>query len=268
MRDLITPTELIGTIAQPLAGLPACIAGSAVAAEAYGLPLGQFADLDVFCYSKEALIAAAQKLVLTTGLEVESRHSRVWARWMRTGMQGWHTNSLKLHDPVSGVEVNLIYKLVNKHPLTSLAQVLESFDFGLLSMGYDLANGVGQVQDLRGFFFPGLDPDGPLPLLPGRRDAWRAGFISQYNGIRQVGRYVKYVQYGYDMSAVLDDLIEGYMNAALYFSGRTEDDKQLTARIYYAIADLLRVHDLDQLATAGAQLNELDGLDAIMEALE
>ena len=55
MTELMTPTELIGSVAQQLTALPACIAGSAVAAELCGLPLGQFADVDVFCYSDAAM---------------------------------------------------------------------------------------------------------------------------------------------------------------------------------------------------------------------
>ena len=76
----------------------------------------------------------------------------------------------------------------------------------------------GPIQDMRAYLFPGHDINGPLPLMPQRRDAWRGGFISQYQGMRELGRYAKYARYGYDMSAVQNDLIEGYMNAATYMS--------------------------------------------------
>ena len=72
MAELMTPTELIGLATQELTALPACITGSAVAAETYGLPLGQFADLDVFCYSAEAVIVGAMRL-MAAGFEIEER---------------------------------------------------------------------------------------------------------------------------------------------------------------------------------------------------
>ena len=78
MAELMTPTELIGLATQELTALPACIAGSAVAAETYGLPLGQFADLDVFCYSAAAVIVGAMRL-MAAGFEIEERHARVRA---------------------------------------------------------------------------------------------------------------------------------------------------------------------------------------------
>ena len=111
MAELMTPTELIGQATQELTALPACIAGSAVAAETYGLPLGQFADLDVFCFSSEAMIVGAMRL-MASGFQIEERHSRVWHRWIKYGISGWHTNSLKLEN-AQGLDVNLIYKLVD-----------------------------------------------------------------------------------------------------------------------------------------------------------
>ena len=264
MTELMTPTELIGSVAQQLTALPACIAGSAVAAELHGLPLGQFADVDVFCYSDAAMVAGAMRL-MQAGFELEDRHSRVWHRWIKYGMSGWHTNSLKLLSP-DGAEVNLVYKKINRHPLTSLSAVLESFDFGLLGAGYDLELGI--FQDMRTYLFPGLDIDGPLPLMPQRRDAWRGGFISQYQGMRELGRYAKYALYGYDMSAVQNDLIEGYMNAASYMSNRTEPEKQMLARIYWVAADKLRMNDLNDLEEFGKLIVTTDTLDAIMDELE
>ena len=114
---LLTPTEAIAHVSQPLAGFPACIAGSAVAAETYGLPLGDKADVDVFCYSDLALVAATQRLI-DSGFQLEDRFARAWERWLRYGFRNWHTNSIKFHDP-SGLEVNLVYKLLGKIPAVS-----------------------------------------------------------------------------------------------------------------------------------------------------
>lgn len=264
MAELMTPTELIGLATQELTALPACIAGSTVAAETYGLPLGQFADLDVFCYSSEAMIVGAMRL-MAAGFEIEERHSRVWHRWIKYGISGWHTNSLKLMTG-DGVELNLIYKKVNRHPLTSLAAVLESFDFGLLASGYDLEQGTH--HDMRTYLFPDLDPTGPLPLMPQRRDGWRGGFISQYQGMRELGRYAKYIRYGYDMSLVQDDLVTGYMNAAAYMSNRTEPEKQLLSQIYYSAAEKVEANDLKDIEEFADLLVSTDQLDAIMDELE
>src|SRR5690606_25778178 len=130
-----------------------------------------------------------------SGYELAERSERLWHRWLRYGVDHWHTNSIKLIEPGTDLEVNLIYKSVNRNPLTSLSQVLESFDVGLLGSGYDLE--LGLKQDLRSFLFPGYDIDGPLPLMPQRRDSWRGGFISQYQGLRELGRYAKYCRYGH-----------------------------------------------------------------------
>ena len=167
---LLTPTEAIAHVSQPLAGFPACIAGSAVAAETYGLPLGDKADVDVFCYSDLALVAATQRLI-DSGFQLEDRFARVWERWLRYGFRNWHTNSIKFRDP-SGLEVNLVYKLLGKNPVNSLAQVIESFDFGLLAVGYDLLT--GNKHDMRSYLFPTYDIDGPLPMMSNKRGSMPA----------------------------------------------------------------------------------------------
>lgn len=261
----LIPSEAIGVVAQEITALPACIAGSAVSAETYGLPFGKFSDVDVFCFSKEALISGVQRL-LAADFTVDDRHARVWHRWLKYGVGGWHTNSLKMHDPTGDIETNLIFKVTNKIPLTSLSDVLESFDFGLLATGYDME--VGIKRDMRSYLFPTYDIDGPLPMMPARRDAWRGGFISQYQGLRELGRYAKYAQRGYDMSLVKDDLVEGYLAAASYMATRTEEDKLLLSRIYYAAGEMVLRDDFDELEEAGKQLITLDSLDAIMEAIE
>ena len=68
---------------------------------------------------------------------------------IKYGFKGWHTNSLKLYHatPTYRVEVNLVYKLTDGHPTTSLAQVLESFDFGCLGLGLDCE--LNQWRDIR-----------------------------------------------------------------------------------------------------------------------
>lgn len=256
---------MIGTVVQDVATLPACVAGSVAAFETFGLPVGKYSDIDIFCYSPNALMVGAQRL-LSQGYEVSERHERVWWRWLKYGFNSWHTNSLKLINPY-GFEVNLVSKILNKSQLSSLSQVLESFDFGLLATGYDLETGTR--HDMRSYMFPSWDVDGPLPMMPARRDAWRAGFISQYQGLRELGRYAKYARYGFDMSEVKDDLTTGYYNAATYNGGRTDSsEKQQLSKIYYSAAEQLEADELDKLEAVGKLMIELDSLDAIMDALE
>jgi hypothetical protein len=121
---------------------------------------------------------------------------------------------------------------------------------------------------MRAFLFPGLDPDGPLPLMPNKRSNWRNGFISQYNGLREVGRYAKYHGYGYDLSAVKDDLVTGYWAGSSYMSTRFEPEKQQLGKIYETIAIKIEDDAIDELVEAYKTLDYNDSLDAIMEALE
>jgi len=259
----MSASAVINDVRSLLRGQPVFLAGSLVAEETYGKN-GAHDDADIFCPNPFVLMTTAQQL-LNQGFTLHDRFDRVWARWLKYGMGTWHTNSLKLMSP-NAVEFNLVYKLMGKHPVSSLGQVLESFDFGLLATGYDLETDT--FRDMRGFLFPHLDPNGPLPLMPEKRDNWRKGFISQYNGLRECGRYAKYHGYGYDMSAVKDDLVTGYFEAAAYMSTTFDDDKKQLGKIYEVIGDHIEMDNIDQLVAAYKTLDFKDSLDEIMEALE
>lgn len=256
-------SDIIAEVSRPLLGMPVYLTGSLVAEEAYGLSEAH-TDADLFCPSPQVLIAAAQKL-LGESYVLDDRMQRVWTRWLRFGFNQWHTNSLKMESPL-GTEVNLVYKLVDKHPTTSLSQVLESFDFGLLAMGYETETGT--FRDLRPYLFPGEDVNGPLPLMPNKRENWSNGFISQYNGIREAGRYAKYVSYGYDLSRVKPDLLSGYWIAAEYMSNRDKPDKITLGKIYESIAGHIEHDNIDELVIASKEIIHLDALDEILEKLE
>lgn len=259
-------SDIIAEVAAPVMGLPVFVAGSLVAEETYGLD-GAHDDADLFCRTRETLIKAAT-LYEVAGYELADRGVRAMDRWMQYGFGKWHTNSVKLTHPTTGVEVNLVYKLQGGNPVDSLAAVLESFDFGLLGVGYDLSNGLIK-RDMRSFLFPTVkDLDGPLPLMPNKRHAWRQGLISQYNGIRESGRYAKYAQYGYDMSLVKDDLVTGYYEAAAYYTQHDDEQKQLLGRIMETSAILIEDDEIDKLREAGKEILFMDELDQIMEALE
>ena len=263
----------VPVVTSRLAGLPVFLAGSsASAARTPGFELA-YDDIDVFCSSPQSLISAAERL-RSGGFEITDRYKRVYHRWMKHGFKGWHTNSLKL-ESTAGIDVNLVYKLVDKHPTTSLAQVIESFDFGLLAHGFDCEQQVW--RDMREYLFPNMGAVGatqiPLPMMPARRDDWRNGFISQYQGLREIGRFMKYVDYGYDMSLVYNDLLAGYKQASLFYSARTDNPElEMIGKIFESIAMSLEdgwaSGDWDKLREASEQIIFLDDLDAIMSQLE
>lgn len=269
MATRIDADLAIKEVAPVVAGLPVYIAGSSAAA-AHHFPLVEgtaYSDIDLFCASPESLIAGVERY-RAEGYKLEDRSERVYARAMKFGFGDWHTNSIKLQG--HGHDINLIYKTNGRHPVNSLAQVLESFDFGFLAIGFDCRD--QQWRDMRGFYFPGYDPknvDQALTLLPERRDSWRGGFISQYQGLRMIIRYIKYVDYGYNMDAINDDLIAGYRAAGAYNAGRIDKPELVTlGKIYNRAADLVQIGDIDALRGVDMELIVLDNLDAIMEGLE
>ena len=241
---------------------PVFIAGSVVAANVYGI--GSYGDVDVFCPTQQVLVSTVQTL-LNAGYTLDERFSRTWYRWLRYGMKGWHTNSIKL-ESLAGTQINVVYKLTEGHATTSLSQVLESFDFGLLGVGVEVETTT--VRDLRPYLFPAYTISGPLPMMPNKRDNWRQGFVSQYNGLREAGRYAKYHNYGYDMSAVRDDLIEGYNEACKYYLPHFDPDKQLLGEIYLKLAEYIEDDNIAGLTASYATLDFTDSLDKIMEGLE
>ena len=264
----IPAADAIEGVRLVVAGLPVYIAGSAVAAAFYDqIDESNYDDVDVFCSTSNALVAATERLTIA-GYVRGDRMERVWSRWMRFGFKTWHTNSLKLMHPTLGVEYNIVYKLTEGHAATSLGEVLESFDFGLLAVGWDIEHDV--FRDMRSFLFPDemKARSLALPLMPNKRTNWRNGFISQYNGLREAGRYAKYHGYGYDLSLVKDDLLTGYWSASSYLSTCFDADKQLLGKIYETIALHIEADNIEQLSEANAQLDYKDELDVIMEALE
>jgi len=258
------PSDVIHDVSGPLLGLPVFLAGSAVAAEQYLNPQG-FSDVDFFCRTPETIMAAAQKLI-GAGFVLDDRNESIHHRWMRYGMKGWHTNSLKLHSPAD-IEVNLVFKTIGKKPVQSLAEVLESFDFGLLAIGYDLEDGL-IFRDMRSFMFPDL-PDNAeaFPLMPNKRIAWRRGQFSRYNGTREPWRYSKYASRGFDMSLVKEDLLLGYEEAIEYWTDRGDPEHLQLAEIYTRLHADITANNYKSMLDAGLEIIKADSLDAIMDAL-
>lgn len=244
-------------------GHAAFLGGSLVAADLNGKPFA-WSDVDLFCPTFPTLVALGQHL-LSQGCTFDEKFDRVWARWLKFGIKGWHTNSIRFNTP-DDLEINLVYKITDGHPTTSLAQVIESFDFGLLHSGYDTETWT--FRDMRSYLFPGSNKSDALPLMPNKRWAWRNGYISEYNGIREFSRYAKYHEYGYDMSEVKDDLVTGYREGSLYLSNHFDEAKQERGRMYTVIADHIEADNIDQLLEAAKEIDYKNPLDSIMEALE
>jgi hypothetical protein len=268
-----TARDTIDVVRSLLTGEPVFLAGSLVAEDVYGKH-GAHDDVDLFVPTQTTLMSVVQFL-LCQGFTQNERMARTWYRWQRYGMKNWHTNSMKMTAPAAlgGFEVNVVYKLTEGHATTSLSQVVESFDFGLLGAGWELETDT--FRDFRGALFPHLFPgpghaahDVALPLMPNKRANWRNGFISQYNGLREAGRYVKYHRYGYDLSLVKDDLVTGYWEAVTFYGDSFEQEKKDLAKIYELIALKIEGDDFDDLEAAAKQIDYKDDLAVIMEALE
>jgi hypothetical protein len=253
-----------------LRGAHACIAGSAVAAAAYDLP-HSYDDIDVFAYGNSSLIAIANTLLERGFAFASDNEAMKYDRWLAWDLNiGWRTNSIKLKGKVDQAldeyEVNVVYKTFEKQPVKRLSLVLESFDFGHLATGYELRT--GEYRDMRPFFFPGYTSYMQLPLLPDRQDRWVNGLITQYTGIRQAGRAVKYQRYGYDMGAIFPVLIKGYRIAADHHADHFDPEKVTLGLIYERLADHLEDGDYDKVVEADKLLPQWRDVDAILERLD
>jgi hypothetical protein len=255
-----------------LNGHHACLAGSAVAAQEYELPLS-YDDIDVFAYGNSSLIAIVTTLT-EGGFEFASDNEAMkWDRWLAWDLNiGWRTNSVKLRGYVDGpkplepYEVNIVYKTFEKQPVKRLSMVLESFDFGHLAMGYELRT--GEYRDMRPYFFPNEPSFKALPLLPDRHDRWSNGLITQYTGIRQAGRAVKYHAYGYDMTRVIPVLVQGYFIAAAHHEDHYDPEKRALGQIYQRLGEHLDAGEHDLILEADKMLPQWRDVDAILAVLD
>lgn len=268
MSNLIVPArDAIDQVLADTKGLLAFLAGSAAAAVVYDKPHA-YSDVDLFVPNPGSYFTVTQRLI-DVGYVVESdRFDKMWRRHQRYGFNHWHTNSMKLLDPRKQIEVNVIYKRVDGHETTRLSQVLESFDYGLLGVGYETET--GRFHDMRTYFFgPGADDGRALPMLPYRQEGISAGFMSQHIMLRMPGRYARYAHtYGYDLSLVKPTLIEGYDSYARYKRDRTKPDDQALAQIAASIARHIEFDEYDELLAFEKALPSADGLDDIMASLE
>jgi len=251
-----------------VAGLPAFLAGSSAAAVAHDLQ-HSYTDIDLFV-PKEGVYFALVQHLLSNGYEIEGdRFERMWQRHLNYGFNAWHTNSMKLIDSTFGTEVNVIYKRVERHETTQLSQVIESFDFGLLGVGYETATKT--LRDMRGYLFPsikGATSGAPLPMIDYRRSNIEQGFMSSHIMMRTPGRYARYEGYGYDMSRVKPTMVDGYHAYADYKEQRTKVEDVTLGKIARLLAQHLEYDNFEEIRKYEKTIPMSDGLDDILEALE
>lgn len=265
MTPPVRAQDAVTKVLDDVAALPLFLAGSAAAAVCTSRDYA-YHDVDLFSPSQGVYFSAVQQL-LNRGYRLESdRFTRMWQRHLRYGFNAWHTNSMRLIDETTGTEVNVIYKRVDGHETTQLSQVLESFDFGILGVGYETDTGV--FRDLRQYLFPDATDLNVLPMMGYRADNVGQGLMSQHTMLRMPGRYARYSRYGYDLSLVQPTLVRGYLNYAAYKEDRTKPEDQTLAQIAKALAFNIESNMLDELLSFEKQLPMQDGLDDILASIE
>lgn len=222
-------------------------------------------DLDWFVPTPESLMSVTQLLLSNGGVPV-GRYARIWERWNKFGIGNFWTNSMQVQ-MLNGLEINIVYKTVQRKPIRNTADVLGSFDFGFLCSGYDLTH--DKARSMITYQFPDYRAGDPYPMVDERWKDWSQGYMSQHVGLREgVFRYPKYYRYGEDMTIIGAQLVQGYEAAAEYLQSTAVSDKMALAEIYLRIADHITNNEVDMLEAAQKGVTFDDPLDKIMEALE
>lgn len=249
--------------------------GSAWAAYMYGKDLA-YHDVDCFTPSIVSLATTVQTFLDNGAVPLEG-FERTFDRWEEYDVGSWHTNSWR-GQLVDGTEVNVVYKLEQKHPTRTLAQVLEGFDFGHLMHGYDYHS--GRYLDLRSYHFLDIwlrNRNGAYPMNPLKREKWVQGYFSEWVGDREPGRYATNMERDYDMSLVKPDFRLGYLMASDYYlrkasrkQGEDAERAEFRAEHYANIADAIEHDDVVALSMLSDEVQEAELLpqDLIMEDLK
>lgn len=234
-------------------GQPASIAGSLVAAHLYGID--DFNDVDIFMDSHESLHFALGKLE-AEGFELQPASARKMSFTHRWGRNNFHVETYRTFSP-EGIEYNLSHKKLGGNSVRTLTGVLHSFDFGFLLAGYDCLAPTFEdaFLDLRLAYFPKeMSSGSALPMIPDKAQAWVRGEFGKNNAIRQAHRTAKYALRGYDMAAVVPQLVTGYQIAAADFIDRDTNESKFMGEIYLAIVEHMLLGDWEGLNDACAQL--------------
>ena len=268
-----TPADIRADAMRRAQGHSASLVGSLVLADWYYREHGDlpavdvpvFNDVDYFVPSQGELFSLTQDL-LAQGFYMDERNDRVWYRWRNYGVGKWQTNSIKLWS-LDDIEHNVIFKLINGHPLQTEAQVIESFDFGGLAMAWNVE--FGTFHDFRSALFPDQPNLNRLPMFTKKRSNWRRGFMSWHEGMNQPNRFVRYDDRKLiDLSLVRDDLVTGFEASALYHLDKDDESMRMRGEFYQRMAFLLGHGLHDEIRDFYAQnWRSSDPLDMIMEAL-
>ena len=259
------PGEAIEILKRDLGGFPVRAGGGLFFANQFGCAFG---DADGFPSSFGGLMISGQHL-LDLGYVMDEANAAIWDALVQFGTGGWHTNSVKFQSR-EGLEVNLIYKTVNKAPIAGQEELLLTFDASSLTIGLDLE--YMRWVDLRKSLWPDMDPDGPLPMAPGKRFRWRAGKFQYYEALRQPTRWTRFTERMDDINQpgffdlVADDLVAGYRFKAPYLLNHRKEKKRYYGAIFTVIADLLEDRDIAGLKQAYESFEFEDPIDRIYDA--
>jgi hypothetical protein len=250
-------TDVVDRTIEQFTGFNASAAGSFVSALHYNKP-DAWGDVDLFAHNQFELVRMVEFALNHDWEFASDKDRKTWNRWMRFGISNFRTNTIHLSN--GRWDANLTYKSYEGNAVRSLPQVIETFDWGLLAMGYDLRS--GRFFDFRPTYFMNENWS-RLPMMDERMTRWSQGLIVPYTGIRQAGRYHKYAhRYGYDLSACKQVLAQGYEIAGDYYLGNEyEPDKQVLGQIFLRLGEAIVSDDWPTLAEADNNLpmhRELD----------
>ena len=171
-----------------------CITGSAYMAEYSGVDVTNWTetpDVDVFCYSEQALVHALcfamWQMGCSPGTGIPgSKRQEEW-KIDRAFVGKFQKNSIvttvKMQHP-NGVTVNLTYKRGREN----LLAVLSSFDMSIIMIGVDIRS--KSVADLRG--------DHHNVATPNRFRSFDTSIWNVETWVRQFDRVIKYYNRGFD----------------------------------------------------------------------
>lgn len=210
-------------------------------------------DVDFFFASSEALLFGVAKLLDSGASPLNENEHRKLKRWLRRGMDKFDTHSIRI-ETLQAVEFNLVFKLVDRKPLRTATEQVNSFDFSNVSMSTDMRT--GQVLDLFPYYWPDGNPD-EVRMFPDREEQWLTGSISRFTAERQAGRYAINVHRGWDMHRCKDPLVTGYRILSEHYADMDDDDLQELAGTLERVAGLIEEDGIDELLYAYNLINPL-----------
>ena len=253
-----------------LKGETGWIAGGAPAAERElelsGDPAFELAysDVDIFHPSMEALMTNLAILMQAGAYPLEHKDERTIRKWKRKGTQGWKTNSVRIKTH-QGVEVNLVYKTIDKRPLLTGLENVSSFDFSMLGTCYDLRTWIR--RDLGNYYWP-QGQHGEYRLFEDRELQWLNADIGIFTGVRQADRFARYVSRGYNLDAAVTPLVQGYRITGAYYLDQDDDELQLSGNVYLELAQFIEDMDIDALLEVYQGLNPRSKVQSLAESIK